>query len=229
MSTPKNQARGNRKQVNQQAIEGQDQLTEVEGVELQPEGVELQQEGVVEGKQEPQPEPEPEPQQARNYWNPISGGQGPQVIYEDEVFSNDPNVREAALHGRIRNQEIRMAAIGHAMQSQAKVYAAERLDLEGRISNIENKVGVTMEQQVQDNAVEQPVAEKMSLLAKAKAKPLATTGIIVAGAAAVVGTVIVAKKVYDHYHQDASVQALEAMPEAAPVEQVSDTPEAMHY
>ena len=146
------------------------------------------------------------------------------------MFSNDPNIREASLHGRIRNQEIRMAAVGHAMQSQAKVIAAERLDLEGRISNIEKKVGVTMELQDQDQTIEQPVGQKVSLLAKAKAKPLATTGIIVAGAAAVVGGVIVAKKVYDHYHQDASAQALEAMPEAAPVETASsDTPEAMHY
>ena len=146
------------------------------------------------------------------------------------MFSNDPNIREASLHGRIRNQEIRMAAVGHALQSQAKVIAAERLDLEGRISNIEKKVGVTMELQDQDQTVERPVSKKVSLLAKAKAKPLATTGIIVAGAAAVVGGVIVAKKVYDHYHQDASAQALEAMPEAAPVEMASsDTPEAMHY
>ena len=146
------------------------------------------------------------------------------------MFSNDPNVREAALHNRIRNQEIRMAAMGHAMQSQAKVIAAERLDLEGRISNIEKKVGVTMEQvqdQVQDQA--KPV-KKQSLLAKAKAAPLATAGYVVAGAAAVAGVTYVAKKVYDHYHQDASAQALEAMPEASTVEQVSsDTPEAMHY
>ena len=228
MSTPKNPARSNRKQAIQQSIEGQEPLLETEGVELQPEG---SVEGMQELQQEVKPEPQPEPQQERNYWNPISGGQGPQVIYEDEVFSNDPNVREAALHNRIRNQEIRMAAMGHAMQSQAKVIAAERLDLEGRISNIEKKVGVTMEVQDQDQTVERPVDQKMSLLAKAKAKPLATTGIIVAGAAAVVGSVIVAKKVYDHYHQDASAQALEAMPEtSAPVEMASsDTPEAMHY
>lgn len=173
----------------------------------------------------------------RRYWNPLTSKSLEMApVYEDEVFNDNPDVRENAMHTRLRNQEVRMAGMSHALQAQAKILSAESLDLEGRISNIEKKVGIKMEQVIanQDQVVAAdaagaaPIVAKKSLLQKAKDAPLSTAAVVVVGATAVVAGVYVGKKVYDHYTAKSETNALEAMP--APVEAASaDLPEALHY
>lgn len=151
-------------------------------------------------------------------------------IFVDQVFDANPGVREAALHNRIKNAELEVQALSWHHRRQMASWLKDLVSLKDRLDVIEINIGIPHMKTQADTTIE---VTKPGLMARFNGSKVKTGLLVVAGVAAVAGTVYGAKKVYDGYSakkQDALPTATDtAMDMQQPTTTTEGGPDAVHY